>query len=294
MKLKEANDQLQEAKDLFTKMMTVLPLEYQRILGLPEYGTQLAVVPYEARQSVGCPTAEPHPVFYDEAQSAKVSQRPNYAAIPSNDSLSVDIVDNLNPHQCKEQLSGKCDSPQILPAQMKQSARRVNNQREQNIQKDQEVLEILEQQRMRESILADQALQELEIAERERINKQGVRKVSPISQVTLTAPLSSQAEILSHDNKIDQTMMETPKKRKTSEDIFENPLLENIDRDIQFYADHVREITKHPTTAEVDADEHSSLPYDPNLVCHKCGKRYHIGEIQKFKRHIKETCPNKK
>ena len=53
-------------------------------------------------------------------------------------------------------------------------------------------------------------------------------------------------------------------------------------------------MTKCPTTAEIDVDDHSSLPYDPNLVCHKCGKRYHIGEIQKFKRHIKETCPNKK
>ena len=293
MKLKESNDQLQEAKDQLTKMMTVLPLEYQRILGLPEYDTQQAVVPCEARQNVGCPTAEPHPVFYDEEQSSRVSQRHNYAAIPSNDLLRLDIVDSLNPHQYKEQLSGKYDSPQILPAQMKQSTKTVN-QREQNIQKDQEVLKLLEQQRKRESILADQALQELEIAERERVNKQGARKLSPISQVTPTAPLSSQAETLSHDNIIGQMMMETSKKRKTSEDIFENPLLENIDRDIQYYADHVREITKRPTTAEVDVDDHSSLPYDPNLVCHKCGKRYHIGEIQKFKRHIKETCPKKK
>ena len=39
-------------------------------------------------------------------------------------------------------------------------------------------------------------------------------------------------------------------------------------------------MTKRPTTAEVDLDDHSSLPYDPNLVCHKCGKRYHIREIQ--------------
>ena len=290
MKLKESNNQLQEAKDQLTKMMTVLPLEYQRILGLPEYDTQQAVVPCEARQNVGCLTAEPHPVFYDEAQSSRVSQRHNYAAIPSNDLLRLDIVDSLNPHQYKEQLNGKYDSPQILPAQMKQSTKTVN-QRE---QKDQEVLKLLEQQRKRESILADQALQELEIAERERINKQGDRKLSPISQITPTAPLSSQAETLSHDNIIGQMMMETSKKRKTSEDIFENPLLENIDRDIQYYADHVREITKRPTTTEVDIDDQSSLPYDPNLVCHKCGKRYHIGEIQKFKRHIKETCPKKK
>lgn len=78
------------------------------------------------------------------------------------------------------------------------------------------------------------------------------------------------------------------------EDIPENKLIKNIDQEIQRYADEVREMTKRPTTAEVDVDDNPSLPYDPNLVCHKCGKRYHIGEIQKFKRHIKETCPNKK
>ena len=27
-------------------------------------------------------------------------------------------------------------------------------------------------------------------------------------------------------------------------------------------------------------------PYDPNLVCPKCGKQYRVGEIQKMKRHI--------
>ena len=47
---------------------------------------------------------------------------------------------------------------------------------------------------------------------------------------------------------------------------------------------------RRPSTKEVQEDDDSSLPYDPNLVCHKCGKRYRDGEIQKFKRHIKEFC----
>ena len=57
---------------------------------------------------------------------------------------------------------------------------------------------------------------------------------------------------------------------------------------------YVYDITHRPRTKEMFEDDDSSLPYDPNLVCHKCGMKYCIGEIQKFKRHIKEFCPIKK
>ena len=33
-------------------------------------------------------------------------------------------------------------------------------------------------------------------------------------------------------------------------------------------------------------DDDDDRPYDPNLVCPKCGKQYRVGEIQKMKRHI--------
>ena len=45
---------------------------------------------------------------------------------------------------------------------------------------------------------------------------------------------------------------------------------------------------RYPSIKEVQEDYDSSFRYDPNIVCHKCGKRYCIHEIQKFKRHIKE------
>ena len=66
-----------------------------------------------------------------------------------------------------------------------------------------------------------------------------------------------------------------------------------LDHGYQYFAEDVRRRTKPPDTAEIDVDENPSLPYDPNLVCPKCGKRFHIGEIQKFKRHVLETCPNR-
>ena len=66
-----------------------------------------------------------------------------------------------------------------------------------------------------------------------------------------------------------------------------------LDRGYQYFAEDVRRQTRPPNTAEVDVDENPSLPYDPNLVCPKCGKRFHNGEIQKLRRHILDTCPYK-
>ena len=40
---------------------------------------------------------------------------------------------------------------------------------------------------------------------------------------------------------------------------------------------------KRPSTKEAQEDNDSSIPYNPNLVCHKCGMKYHIGKIQNLK-----------
>jgi hypothetical protein len=52
-------------------------------------------------------------------------------------------------------------------------------------------------------------------------------------------------------------------------------------------------MSRPPNTEEVmrEDDEDSSLPYDPNLVCPKCGKQYRIGQIQYLRRHLEELCP---
>ena len=78
-------------------------------------------------------------------------------------------------------------------------------------------------------------------------------------------------------------------------DIEENPLLENIDGQIHEMAEEVRRMSRRPDTQEVlFDDEDSSLPYDPNLVCPKCGRQYRVGELQKLKRHINEFCTGKR
>ena len=63
---------------------------------------------------------------------------------------------------------------------------------------------------------------------------------------------------------------------------------------VEFFANKVMEMTRQPRTEEIDADPNTHLPYDPNLVCPQCSRQYRVGEIQKFRRHCLETCPNKK
>ena len=62
-------------------------------------------------------------------------------------------------------------------------------------------------------------------------------------------------------------------------------------KEIEEMAERHRKEMQGPSTAEVLFDDGDSLlPYDPNLVCPKCGKQYRVGEIQKLRRHINEFC----
>ena len=318
MKLQKFNSELQEANDQLTKFMTVLPPEYKRILGQQiKSGLQPSLAPNTPRHNLSPAPAEYLP------EEMRVIQRPNYShtvapSIPAynvsaqpttdGDSSHSDLILHTstqvqkqlqsqttigpsNAPQYKEQLSGSYD-------QMQEYSRQAQRQREQGKQKlEEDRLRLLEEQRRREKLLADQALRELERAEMERANNQSSRN---LSQPTSTGyPLSSSkpgAQV--QDNKVGEMVSgasESIDNTKTSEEIPENPLLQNIDQEIQNYANDVRDMTRRPTTKEVEAEnEDTSLAFDPNLVCHKCGKRYRIREIQKFKRHIKELCPMKK
>ena len=327
-KLKEANDQL-------SKLKTVLPPEFLRILYTPNYQTPSTVSTMQSPsmnpQSNTC-MSRPDVSDIQRRENVRPTNLSSRSKIPPNDQEAYATIqdeqatnqggsqfvitpsDNVpkqvrrqaafvstNQPQHREELSGGYVAPQMTAAQMQEFARNAQRQREQALliqqkqQQEEDRLRLLEEQRMRENKKADEALREMERAEQERVKNQGVRKPSPISQTSPTGnPIISYVQ--TQDSRIGQMVggvSETVDNTKTSEDIPENELLENIDQDIQYYANQVRDMTKRPTGAEADTDDNSSLPYDPNLVCHKCGKRYHIGEIQKFKCHIKELCPMK-
>ena len=77
---------------------------------------------------------------------------------------------------------------------------------------------------------------------------------------------------------------------ETAVEIEEN-LFHGIDEEILIVADQVRKQSKPPSTQELDEDDASlHIPFDPNLQCQGCGMLFHVGEIQKLKRHINEFC----
>ena len=50
---------------------------------------------------------------------------------------------------------------------------------------------------------------------------------------------------------------------------------------MKFVICHVNQKTTE-VIREIEGDDR---PYDPNLVCPRCGRQYRVGEIQKLKRH---------
>ena len=237
-----------------------------------------------------------------QSKQARINQGGSQFAINPSGNIPKQLPNqavfvSTNQPQYREELSGGYAAPQITTAQMQLFARNAQRQREQAVlvkqkQQEEDRLRLLEKQRMRENKIAEEALREMERAEQERVKKKGVHKPSPISQASPTGNPSVLGKIArqpqdSRVSRIVGGISELIDNAKTSEDIPENECLENIHQDMQYYVNQVRYMTKRPTTAEVDADEYSTLPYDPNLVCYNVIND--ILERYKNKYHIIDT-----
>ena len=66
----------------------------------------------------------------------------------------------------------------------------------------------------------------------------------------------------------------------------ENPLLKKLDDEIH---EEASEVIQEVNGRRFEDSVERRRPYDPNLVCPMCRKRFRIGGIQKFRRHV-NTC----
>ena len=83
---------------------------------------------------------------------------------------------------------------------------------------------------------------------------------------------------------VEETHPDLPEQRhrQNSEQQDENRLMKGLNTEIHETAAGVE--------ANVQSEELSSLecaPMDPNLVCPMCARGYRVGEIQKYRRHVK-------
>ena len=75
--------------------------------------------------------------------------------------------------------------------------------------------------------------------------------------------------------------------KSDTSDVAENPLIEGIDKDM-IEAQHVIEkmyVEPADTIEGAGPDDSFEIPFDPNLVCPKCGRQFRRGEIQKLRKH---------
>ena len=149
-------------------------------------------------------------------------------------------------------------------------------------------------QQVEDSLVKEQRRQELaQKADEAVLEVERMRKQPP--HRTMLPHTSSKQEPVNQRQPKNKIKQQQAAADDSDTDIEENPLLENIDVQIHEMAEEVRRMSRRPDTQEVlFDDEDSSLPYDPNLVCPKCGRQYRVGEIQKLKRHMVEFCTGKR
>lgn len=78
----------------------------------------------------------------------------------------------------------------------------------------------------------------------------------------------------------------TPSALEDSTALFENPLQKKLDDEIH---EEASEVIQEVNGRRFEDSVERRRPYDPNLVCPMCRKRFRIGGIQKFRRHV-NTC----
>ena len=95
----------------------------------------------------------------------------------------------------------------------------------------------------------------------------------PPQAVEVSSPVSSKAELSYSPASSDNS------------DVAENPLIEGIDTDMLAAQEEVHRMYADPNDSINDPEQSFEIPFDPNLVCPKCGRQFRRGEIQKFRKH---------
>ena len=202
--------------------------------------------------------------------------------------LIVTKTEGVTPVLHTDSTSIPDDAPQMSIEEM---ARIFNQQGSSDWMQSPEQVEdslLKEQKRLELARKADEAVLD---AYQMRESRQNVKKQSsfPTKKPPPHSQQTSSKQKTKRKAKNDQAKQQASD--DSDSDIDENKLIDNIDEEIQQMAEDVRKGSRGPTIAKVVFDDgDSSLPYDPNLVCPKCGKQYRVGEIQKLRRHINEFC----
>ena len=224
------------------------------------------------------PTGSKHPIpVQGDGNAEMVLAKSQQVAPPPHAEQPDNSVPDDTPHMSKEEMSRLFK----WQDQQEDSGRVTVTQRPQQVEDSL----VKEQRRQELAQRAEEALLEVY-----QVRKQPPRK----TMLPHTHPSSKQESVYQQQPK-KKIKQQQAAADDSDSDIEENVLLKGIDDEIHEMAEEVRRMSRRPVTDEIILDnEDSSLPYDPNLVCPKCGRQYRVGEIQKLKRHMVEFCTGKR
>ena len=243
------------------------------------------------------PVISPHPIKIGAWQNIITSAPPtdSYHLTPAQqDDGNAEIVLAKGQQVAPPSHAEQPDSlPDDAPLMSKEEMSRLFKWRDQQDDSGQATVTQRPQQ-VEDSLVKEQRRQELiQKAEQALLEVNQVRKQPP--RKTILPHTSSKQEPVNQrqpKKKINQQQVAAD---DSDSDIEENVILKGIDDEIHEMAEEVRRMSRRPSADEVMFDdEDSSLPYDPNLICPKCGRQYRVGGIQKFKRHMVDFCTGKR
>ena len=202
---------------------------------------------------------------------------------PSNRMHTDDLLHILPPQMTAEDMARLFKNPQQQPAHYKPS---VDISEQQQIEEERQT----EEEVSKSAQETDKVLQELERARQKAPLRPPPSSGSPPRHEAKVKVEETEKPVISK-----LPSEQTLNNLQAADDDSGSDLKGQLTKEIHEVAEEVRRRNRRPDTNEVIFDDKdSSLPYDPNLVCPKCGRQYRVGEIQKLKRHINEFCTGKR
>ena len=200
----------------------------------------------------------------------------------SNRVLSDDLHLIIKPQMTAEDMARRFKNPQQQqPAHYKPPVDISEKQEEEKRQTEDEVSKSEQE--------TDKVLQELEHARQKAPLRPPPSSGSPPRHEAIVKVEETDKPVIS------KLPSEPTNNLQAADDDSGSDLEGQITKEIHEMAEEVRRRNRRPDTDEVIFDDEDSLlPYDPNLVCPKCGRQYRVGEIQKLKRHMIEFCTGKR
>ena len=278
------------------KRLTEVLSTYERQYGPVNYQGQGVHVPADRPQ----PQSQPQRPATQYASGSSSQPRP-----AQNDSPRSLHSVHASSFESQVSVSDLPPPSQLEQEQMMQYFQRQRQQQDMAMAKQRDIEQQQQQQRLEQQRLEQQKLEQQKIERQQRLEQQKIQ----------AARMREQAEREKH--MADEALLELDQLRREA-DQRERMRQQNPDkRNYRLSADYNQLEQQYgsqqggstmgapqlATTYDTDQqprnpsplDGHDDRscddrPYDPNLVCPKCGKRYRIGEIQRLRRHVLERC----